>query len=43
LNREKIVPGNGRITIFVGPLEAGEYEFFGEFNQDTAKGKIIAK
>lgn len=28
-NREKVVPGNGRIVVFVGPLQPGKYEFFG--------------
>jgi hypothetical protein len=42
-NREKIVPGKGRITLFVGPLKPGRYEFFGEFNPDTARGFIVAK
>ena len=43
LNREKVVPGNGRIVVFVGPLKPGKYEFFGEFNQATARGWLIAK
>lgn len=43
LNREKIIQGNGKGIIFVGPLKAGTYPFFGEFNMDTAKGQIIAK
>lgn len=43
LNREKIVPGNGRIVVFVGPLEPGTYEFFGEFNMATARGRLIAR
>ena len=43
LHREKIVAGNSKISIMVGPLKAGEYEFFGEFHEATAKGKIIAK
>ncbi len=43
LNREKIVAGNSKIIIFLPPLEAGEYPFFGEFNEDTAQGRIIAK
>ena len=42
-NREKIVPGKGRITLFVGPLKPGRYEFFGEFNPDTARGILIAE
>jgi len=43
LNREKIIPGHSKAVIFVGPLEPGEYPFFGEFNQDTAQGRVIAK
>jgi len=42
-NREKIVPGKGRITLFVGPLKPGRYEFFGEFNPDTARGFLVAE
>lgn len=41
--REKIIPGNSSATIFVGPLKAGEYKFFGEFNEATAQGKLIVK
>jgi hypothetical protein len=43
LNREKVVLGNGRTSIFIGPLLPGEYPFFGEFNSSTAQGKIIAR
>jgi plastocyanin len=43
LNREKIIPGNSQAKIFVGPLEAGVYPFFGEFNEATAQGKLIVK
>lgn len=43
LNREKIIPGNSSAYVFIGPLEKGEYDFFGEFNQATAQGKIIAE
>ena len=43
LNREKIVTGKGKITVWVGPLKAGRYPFFGEFHMDTAKGVLIAK
>jgi plastocyanin len=41
LNREKIIAGNGKATIYVGPLTAGRYPFFGEFNQATAQGVIV--
>jgi len=43
LNREKIVSGGSSIIIFVGPLKAGSYPFFGEFNQDTAQGHIVVE
>ena len=43
LNREKIVPGNSKATIFIGPLKPGTYEYFGDFHQTTAQGKITAK
>ena len=43
LNREKIVVGNGTITVFLGPLDAGRYPFFGDFHQETAQGVLIAK
>jgi hypothetical protein len=31
------------LPIWVGPLKAGEYGFFGEFNEDTAQGKLIVE
>jgi plastocyanin domain-containing protein len=43
LNREKIVPGGSKIIIYVGPLEAGSYKFFGEFNPKTAHGTLTVK
>lgn len=43
LNREKIVSGNARITVWIGPLKPGRYPFFGEFNADTAQGVVIAE
>jgi plastocyanin len=43
LNREKVVPPKGRVTLYVGPLEPGRYPFFGDFHKDTAKGVLIAQ
>lgn len=43
LHREKIIPGGAMRTIYIGPLEAGTYEFFGEFNPKTAQGRVIVK
>jgi hypothetical protein len=43
LNREKVIMGKQKAVIFIGPLAAGEYPFFGEFYPQTAQGKVIAK
>jgi plastocyanin len=43
LNREKIVGGGKSINIYIGPLKAGVYEYYGEFNAATAKGTITVK
>jgi plastocyanin len=43
LNREKVIAGNASITIYIGPLDPGRYPFFGEFNEATAQGVIVAK
>ena len=41
--REKIIAGNSKATIFVGPLKPGKYHFFGEFNLDKANGYLIVE
>jgi plastocyanin len=43
LRREKVVPGGEQITVYIGPLKPGRYEFFGDFNPATARGHIVAK
>jgi plastocyanin len=43
LNREKVIAGNSTATIYIGPLDSGRYPFFGEFNEATAKGVIVAQ
>lgn len=43
LNREKVVLGGKKITVTIGPLKPGSYGYIGEFNQETAKGTIIAE
>jgi hypothetical protein len=42
LHREKIVPAGGQISVFLGPLEPGRYEFFDDFNQST-RGFLVVK
>ncbi len=43
LNREKLVRPGQTVTVFLGPLEPGEYRFFGDFHQATAKGVMVAR
>ena len=43
LNREKVIMGNRSVVIHIGPLRPGEYPFFGEFNPDTAQGRVIVE
>ena len=43
LNREKIVAGNKKIIVFIGPLKQGTYKYFGDFHQKTARGIIVAQ
>ncbi len=43
MNREKVIPGGGKASIFIGPLKPGSYEFVGEYHEDTARGKVTAK
>ncbi len=43
LKREKIIPGGASGTVNVGALKPGTYLFFGEFNQKTAQGTIVAQ
>jgi plastocyanin len=43
LNREKVIAPQSKAPIFIGPLVAGKYTFFGEFHEATARGIIIAE
>jgi len=42
LHREKVVPAGQEVVVFIGPLRAGRYEFFDDFNP-SARGHIIAR
>jgi heme/copper-type cytochrome/quinol oxidase subunit 2 len=42
-NREMVVLPNSSITVYVGPLRAGTYGFFGDFHPDTAQGRLIVE
>lgn len=43
LNREKVIAGNSSGTVWIGPLKPGRYPYFGEFNEATAQGVIVAQ
>lgn len=43
LNREKVVAGKSTITIYIGPLTPGRYRYYGEYNEKTAQGVIVAQ
>ncbi len=32
LNREKMVPGDTTVSVWIGPLRPGKYKFFDDFN-----------
>jgi hypothetical protein len=42
LHREKIVPAGAQISVFVGPLSPGTYEFYDDFNRATT-GRLVVK
>ena len=43
LNREKVIFANRKTTIFIGPLPVGRYQFFGEYNPNSARGTVIVQ
>jgi hypothetical protein len=42
-NRESVVLPSRSIVVYVGPLHAGTYGFFGDFHRDTAQGRLIVE
>ena len=42
LHREKVVPPGGTVSVFIGPLSPGRYEFFDDFHPAT-RGFIVAR
>lgn len=43
LRVEKVIAGNGEATIPLRPLKPGRYKFFGEYNEATAQGVLVAE
>jgi plastocyanin len=42
LHREKVVTAGQQISVFVGPLQPGRYEFFDDFHPQT-QGHLVVK
>lgn len=40
IRREKLIPANSTIKLSIPPLKEGIYEFIGEFNPKSAKGRF---
>ncbi len=40
---EKFIGPKRSITVTLGPLKPGAYDFFGDLHPQTAKGQIVAK
>jgi hypothetical protein len=43
LHKEKVLAEGASSFLIFQPMKAGTYAFFGDFHQDTAKGRIVAK
>jgi hypothetical protein len=43
LRREKIVFPGAEVRVVLGKVDPGEYPFFGEYHETTAKGVIVAR
>ena len=43
LKVEKVIAGGSTGVVRFGPLEPGRYPFFGEFNEATAQGVVVAE
>ncbi len=43
LKVEKVIPGGGQAVIRIRPLAKGRYEFFGEYNEKTARGVLVVE
>jgi plastocyanin len=41
-HREKVVPPGGEVVVYVGPLDAGRYEFFDDFHPEN-RGHLVVK
>lgn len=42
LHREKVVSPGATISVYIGPLDAGSYEFFDDFHPST-RGNVVVR
>ena len=42
MRREKVIPPGGTVSLFIGPLNPGRYEFFDDFNPKN-RGVVVVK
>ena len=40
---EKVVPAGHEVSLTIGPLKPGTYEFHDEYNEDASKSRLIVK
>ena len=43
LRFEKVVAGNGKITVQVRPLVPGRYRFYDDYHEDTTEGFLVVR
>jgi plastocyanin len=43
LKVEKVIAGKSQGIVRFGPLNPGNYDFVGEYHEDTAKGRVVAE
>lgn len=42
LSREVVVPGHSSVTVYIGPLTPGRYNFFNDFNHASQGWVVVA-
>jgi len=43
LKVEKVIAGKSQGVVHISPLSPGNYDFIGEYHEETAKGRVIAE
>jgi hypothetical protein len=42
MRREKVIPPGGSVSLYIGPLNPGRYDFFDDFHPAT-RGIVVVK